>query len=725
MPVQNLQLNIGSGSLLPKTPVLKIFIDEDNESTVRATSVTVTFAWDRAMNGFTAGDHRLEWYNHKDLAGFTDNFTGTDGDSTYTTDLHIPDNATGEVDIIVNANVATDAADANNAGPPARVVLSIVYNTLPKTVAAPTVQIALPPDPPIANTNFPIFIQWSESIGGFSLSDMTLEIGGTVYDVISNLVDLRDEKIYRANVALPNLTGTVAIKIAANSVQGSQRTGPATEYTKTFTIGTAIDKGITNSTTILEETRTYAQKSGAYGGVLEMLAYGGFIYVVVQIVNNRDSTPTDFLAWDTRGRAELLRIRMNDGQKTVLGTYDDVLTAPRSLHIYDAKLHFFRGSHYVYEYPAEVYKDGDLDIEGYLMKSAMTPDWRGEIGGWYQLDGNTIKEVGRIGQSIVANPDTEVSPYNPYYGVHGGMASPMQLSVDVVDPLKRNVHGIAGYGKLSLIGANLIADKEADRLLNWNFGAFTETLEQRVPVLETNGKTGWEVIKALAHLSQSRIGFRGNTFEMEPSAWTRAKVATALTASANTLLIKELNQLSIPSSGYIKIGLELIRYTGFSALTLSGLARGFYETTAAAHAVDTEIIFFDHFIDEFVDLNTETDEETLYNVIKLTYAENQTVEKSDADSISKYRRLELDIEVPLAQDQKDWAEQIAEGFLETFKDAKDVITFTADFDKNWEVGDVIVVRQSDRAHINDIPAVIKETAHQLIAQTTRLTVLTI
>lgn len=677
---------------------------------LRNTSIRITFKWDRPVNGFLIGDTRVSFFDQNGKTGSLDNFTGADGVQTYYADLNLPGNSEGTVDITVVANAAADATDATKIGPAAAVTASFQYYTYTLVTTRPSVSIDTPAQVPWRGSNLPIIFRWTEPISGFSLTDdVTVEVNGTVNNtIISNLRDISTQTTWQADIAVPSgTTGTITVKVAADSVQGIQAKGPENEYSKDISVASAVNTAITNATTIFSETRTYTQLNGAYMGVFEPVVLTGFLYFVVQIVHvaeNPDPTDTNWvptLRWDLRGRAELVRIQLSDGAKTVLATYPDILTAPRSLHVFKNKLRFFRGSQYAYEFPAEVYKDGEIDVEGYLVKSSMTPDWRSEVGGLYEVDGTTISKVGSFGRPTEHDPDAAPdAPENEYYGVLGGMASPLVPQTNPNDSTKTDVIGIAGYGKLSEIGEHLIANQEADRLDNWNLTAFTEAIEARIPVLETNGHAGWQNLNALAQVTRSRVGFRGNQIRVEPAVPRTAKIKSAISDSALTLELKAFTHTTIPSTGTVFVEGELIAYTGVTGETLTGLTRGAYETTADGHLVDVQVVFVDHQVDEFLSFSVDNATSQVYNAVIIEYADGHArePEKDDA-SITDLGRKELRISTPLARTQTAWADDLAKAYLAAFKDPKVLVTFSIPADYDIHIGDVVFISQEDRAHI--------------------------
>ena len=708
----------------------------------RASNEVIVFEWDRPVDGFTIQDDvELRWYDLDGRTGRIERFPiDADGLRLYSTTLYLPDPGEGHVDITVKRWAASDSFDDTKIGPQEPVTVSLYYNTHLPIETFPEVEIDDPPQDPFRGKNLTLIIRWNEIVSGFTLrDDVTVEVNGVEMNaIITNLRVTTDPKVWNADVALPdNTQGILRIRIAADSVQGTQNLGPRSEYVKTinFVNLADLDTTITGSTTICEKIYTYAQKKGACVGILDLIVNDGFVYLITQIVNSSGVTeeqPVDVLLWHLRGKAELIRINLTTCEDVVLEEYPDVLTAPRSFYLFEGKVRFFRGSHYVYEFPAEVYGDFEviledgssetrkhLEIPGYLTLGEEIPDWRGEIGGLYEIDGTDINLIGGIGQSIESNPDAlPDDPYNPYYGIHGGMASPIIVS-------DKEVYAIAGYGKLSEIGKNDVSNSEADRIENWNFGRITDTLDQRLAFLETNDRSGWEVMQDLARVTRSRIGFRGDVFFWEPQKPLTAFLDTTITETADELTFNNPTRQEIPTEGFVKIGGEIIKFGNRVDDDIAQALRGYYGGVPEEHLAENQIVFFQHFITEYNSLMPSTDEDTLYNVVTVNYGDGKSVSKVNPVSLNQYPRRELEITLPLSNHQTAWAEFIAQDYVNDFSGAKSLINCEIELDEKIEVGHVCVVRQRGRAHLNDVAGIVVQVGHQIIQRTTSLILLTI
>ena len=96
----------------------------------------------------------------------------------------------------------------------------------------------------------------------------------------------------------------------------------------------------------------------------------------------------------------------------------------------------------------------------------------------------------------------------PGYGIHGGMASPMVAE-------NGNVHLVPGYGDLRFIKSSRYRtrDRQANKsepvtdIDNWQWLVCSKALEKRIPLLRTNGRTYYEVLKELAATFFCYLGY--------------------------------------------------------------------------------------------------------------------------------------------------------------------------------------------------------------------------
>lgn len=646
--------------------------------------------------------------------------------SSYVVSVRLDDsisNVVREFTLTVRRNAASKLNNPNISGPVEEVHATLRF----QVVRRPSVNIILPSENPIKQQLVPIRLEW---VFSDNTPAQVVEFDNTTDDMTSTIGTLStpvrragtESHIYDANLMLPDDalgTGTITVFRDAGAVEHSnpEIRGPIENVSETFAYDTrGLDKSIPGTVTLCEETYTFANNphfSGAFCNVLEMLVQSGYIYFVVQFVRDRGSTPTNFLAWDTRGASALFRVPIAGGSCQRLVSFDDVLSGARSLCVFEGEVHYFRGSHYLYQFADATRPESNAD-------------WRKQVGEIWKLENGTtpklVGKTGRIEQKQTARPGDDAP--HPYDGIRGGTVSPLVAADD-------ELYHLTGRGDTRELGANLIANKAADDIRNWNLAKLTQTLETRIPVLETNGHPGWENVKQLAQLTRSRVGFRGEQFQFEPTAARTAKIKTAVTDAATSVPLKDFSRVSVPSAGTVLIQGELMTYAGIRSGTLTGVARGAYETTPDGYQVNDTVVFVDYIIDEYLSLSLSNDPSQIYNIVRIAYGDGQEYTVKDETSIADFGRRELSLTgLPLGAEQTAWAEHLAKGYLADFKDPKTVVSLTIEANYDIQIGDVVFVKQTERAHLFNAGQVVEvrqtlSGQQRNQAQTTRLKVVLI
>ena len=122
----------------------------------------------------------------------------------------------------------------------------------------------------------------------------------------------------------------------------------------------------------------------------------------------------------------------------------------------------------------------------------------------------------------------------------------------------------------------LRAEREIDNTLNTTF---------------TNGSATNPSYPSTLHERQDSQGWFNRSYftKKRPLIDVSSALASTITAGATTLDVTTGDGADFPTSGYVVLGTEVIRYTGVSTDTLTGLTRGALGSTAAAHTAADEI----------------------------------------------------------------------------------------------------------------------------------------
>ena len=721
-------LTIVSGSTPPQTATssLLVVIRPPMASPYTGRVATIVFDWEdntgqaAPVIGFGIGSLIA------DAGGELFNFVKV-SDSRYTVQVRFQ-KRTGPWTITVRQNTATLIADPSFTGPVEDTSATIILG-----IVVPTVKIGVPTQRPITARPVPLTFDWVYSDGtpvpmeNFTLEDISTDVG--TLGNFSQVTAINADK-YTAELTIPQATTntTVTITVSANSAQVANSNpavlGPDEDVSYTFEIAapTAVAT-VTGADTVcvLEKSIIYNDylndviahlgyaAGGAFTGVLECVAISNYLYLVVQVrkftqtVDDEGdlvipTNPANFLS-DLQAGAALVRVNTTSCRFERLKAYSDVTLAARSLTVDGTTLYFIEGSHYMYE-------------DGVALSD---PNWREKVGYLFKIEhpASTIQEIGRNRRSATTtdNPDTEETDY--FYGVHGATAAPIAIVDDVV-------HLLTGYGNFDDIGQPR-GEHPVNRIGNWNWIQYDTQINQRLSEVLTNGRTGFDVLKDIAVITNSIIGFENDTFFIRPREPQKAaNSSSGITATQRTITAIDLNWGEFPSEGWLYVSGELIKHTGADVNgQFANLVRGDEETTAAAHTGKFDIRFVDHILS----LNQDTlempiknivatnDNRQLYNSVRLRYGDAEEVLVEDATSIAENGVGTLEVDVPLDAHQHVWAEWLAESYLARFKDVHQILNLTLKPTFFMAVGDVVYLKIPERMHLDGTLCQVLEIRH--------------
>ena len=718
-------LTLVSGSTPPTTATLalSVVIRPPQETPYTGRVATIVFDWQdntgqaADVTGFGIGSLL------RDPGGEIFRFTGSG--SRYTCDVRFQ-KRTGPWTITVRKDTARLIADPSVIGPSEDTSATIQLG-----IVAPIVKISVPAERPITQRPVPLEFSWVYSdstpapMENFDLTDINTDVG-----TLRNFQQVTgDASKYTADLTIPqtDTNTSVTITVSADSAQVANSNpavlGPDEAVSRTFEIAapTAVATVTGADTVCILEKSIIANDvlndaishlgddaGGAFTGVLECVAISDYLYLVVQVrkftqtVDDEGdlvtpTNPANFLS-NLQAGAALVRVNTADCQFEILKVYSDVTLAARSLEVDGTTLYFFEGCHYMYE---------DLQFSD--------PDWREKIGYLRKIEhpASTVQTIGRNWRSATTtdNPDTEETDY--FYGVHGGTSAPIAIADDVI-------HLLTGYGNFDNIGQSR-GEYPVDRIGNWNWIQYHSEINQRLSEILTNGRTGFDVLKDIAVVTNAILGFDNDTFFMRPREPQKASNSSSgITATQTTLTATGLNWGEFPSEGWLYIDGELIKHAGADANgQFANLIRADEETTAAAHTGNFDI----HFVDHILSLNADTlempiksvvannDLRQFYNRVKIYYGGDNEVLVEDATSITENGARLLEVTVPLDAHQRVWAEWLANSYLTRFKDIKQILNLTLKPTFYMNVGDTVVIQIPERLHLHNKLCQVLEVRH--------------
>ena len=721
-------ITLVSGSTPPSvfTQGLSVNITLPSESPYRGRIATLRFEWVDNLNqpapvvGFGIGALA------PNIGGELFNFV-QHSPSSYSVDVRFSIRK-AEWTITVKSLAASLIADPSIKGP-----AEDTSATMQLAGEIPIVKIGVPTERPITQRPVPLEFSWVYSDGTpvdmeeFVLADTETDVG-----TIGNFAMVSgDASKYTAELTIPQATTStkVTITVPADVAQVANSdpavTGPETETSRTFEIAapTAVATVTgADSVCVLEKdivANDYLNDviphlgdnaGGAFTGFFEPVSIGDYLYFVTQIRKFTQTVdddgalvtpknPIEFLS-DLQAGAALVRVNTTNCQFEILKAYSDATLAARSLEVHGSTLYFMEGSHYMYEDDV-IFSD---------------PNWREKVGYVYKIEhpSTTIQSLGRNWRSATTtdNPDTEATDY--FYGVHGATTAPIAIVDDAI-------HLITGYGNFKGIEQSLRSEP-VNRIGNWNWIQYHDQINQRLSEVLTNGRTGFDILKDIAIVTNSIIGFKNDTFFMRPREPQKAisNNGSGISATQTTLTATDLNWGKFPTEGWLYVDGELIKHTGADADgQFSDLVRGDAETTAAAHTGNFGILFISHLLALNADVLempiksvvANNDNRQHYNRIRLRYGDDETVLVEDATSIAENGARLLEVDVPLDAHQKVWAEWLAGEYLERFKDVRQILNLTLKPTFYMNVGDTVVIQIRERLHLNNVACQILEIRH--------------
>lgn len=413
-----------------------------------------------------------------------------------------------------------------------------------------------------------------------------------------------------------------------------------------------------------------------------------------------DIDPEEYY-FQENAHASLLHVANDD--VIILKDYQYSQIAARSFVEHDNLVYFFEGSPIQYKFepqlPAGVIETEQIAINAYGGTVAQEIDWRGRVGFLNRIDSSDIQSsdgeqfgaVERVGLTFRSALEDPTDPDNRFYGIHGATTSPMISTAD-------NLYIISSYGNQDQIEQ---PNADIGHVFNDAIITFGTNQQFRIPRLNTNKKTGYDVLREVANSTNSIFGVNHEKFFWKTRSNIEAQLSAALTNSADNLSYD--NEVgTFADSGFVKVHDEVMAYCGKTATTLTGLTRGLAGTSANAHVDNQYILHVDHVINGSAiaspirNLTANDDYTNLYNSIFINYGQGTSIyhTKNDA-SIALYGEKEHQVQTFLDFTQRDFAKQLGDNYLRVFSLLEQIIRFDSDLALFLSVGDVIYLQSKE------------------------------
>ena len=625
--------------------------------------------------------------------------------------ITFPPNTHGRLRVEIKRNSVISALDNRTLGPPALRAFEIEFDTRDSISVADvnkspaTLKLSSPTAKTWRHNFYNQRFAWSKPVGDFEDADVEITtIGGSI-SLSALTIDPNNNKIYALGIGLTG-SGTITVRVNANAATTGltdDNDSPPAEVVETWNFDampsttafaiSGVDILHSEEYNITDDHPELNGDSGMFLGVSDIKVFNNRVYFVSQVQRKRD-VANELSTLKESGGA-LVSVSTGGGSKSVHKSYQFFRQAARSLVIHKNELYFFEGSAYLYP-------------EAIILETGV-PIPLDKVGIIHKIDTSGI--IDQAGRNWRSGFPTGVT--DKYTDAHGGTMCPMISHKEVLHIISQKTDIYDVNGEQWIVYGN--------------------KLNQRISLLETNGKTGFEIIESLAGLTNCIIGYEKGRFIFKPRKPTHAYLSNSLNNTQDSLSFKLPNRLHTwTASGIIRIDNEVMTYDSidFTANTISDIVRGAYDTEIDMHATDSPIVLIDKVIkaDDMSrpvnDMDIETDGTLIYNSLITTYAENQVPRVDnlsfptvDSASINEHGEHKFKLELPLDFHQQIWATYMTRDFVNRHKNLgiKTRLILKRDFD--IELGDIIYLSEPILEDIKLLCQVMSVSQHKKSEET--------
>ena len=350
----------------------------------------------------------------------------------------------------------------------------------------------------------------------------------------------------------------------------------------------------------------------------------------------------------------------------VLDTWDFVAHSACGLTGHDGNVHYV-------EQPraATAFKPINPDIDGYWTDAAQT-----ETMGYNILPESlgALKKINASGEvEELGNVWFTDRPFNVF--------STRMLSID------GDLHVCAGYGDPDSV---LRYNSLASAVDNFQHIVYGRTLHYVLPNFSPNGSV-YAALASLAKSINATLSFEKNIIMITDRRPYRALTNGATGTGTGNLRFSDVNK-AFPSSGYLLIEKEILKYTGISGGRFTGIERGVLGSEIENHADDSEVVYLDNLIQSeklgspYKAITLSSDTNRIFNVIRDS---GGVAEVRDADSIALYGERPYTLDLGLTRHEKAWIEEIFKSYLEELKDLQQIVNIQVVPDFSLRLGQIV------------------------------------
>ena len=252
-----------------------------------------------------------------------------------------------------------------------------------------------------------------------------------------------------------------------------------------------------------------------------------------------------------------------------------------------------------------------------------------------------------------------------------------------------DLHLCAAYGNGDeVLRFNSLAS-QADNMVHIVRG---RTLHYVLPTFQPNGRSIYAALAGLAKSVNATLSFEKNIVMITDRRPFRAVTDGATGTGTADIGFSDANK-TFPSSGYLLIGKEILKYTGISGGMFTGITRGVLGSDIENHADDSAVLYLDNIIETeglgspYKRITLQSDTNRIFNVIRDS---GGIAEVRDAASIANlYGERPYTLDLGLTRHEKAWIEEIFRSYLEDLSELQQIANIQVVPDFSLQLGQIV------------------------------------
>ena len=279
-------------------------------------------------------------------------------------------------------------------------------------------------------------------------------------------------------------------------------------------------------------------------------------------------------------------------------------------------------------------------------------------------------------------------------------------NLSMVRPLSigDEIHCIMGYGNLRQSFSFGTVTDDPRKKDNAQHLIYTKNLRYVVSGENFSGNI-YANLATLAKLLNATLSFKSDVVIIRHRRAITAETKGA-TGPGVANIDFDAQSRAFPTSGYLRIGDEFLRYTGIRNDAFIGISRGVLGTTIANHSENSKITYMHSVFDAndlLGSLTTQPDITNIYNIIRNG---SGSLELRDDDSIERYGERVYTLDLGRLTDHDlAWQENLLQQYLDNLKDLKTLVTIRLERTTHLSLGDIIGIKYADLIYVIQIVSI--------------------